>query len=161
MASTYEKIATNTLGSTTTTVTFSSIAGTYTDLVLVIAGTSIGADYTITLRFNSDTGSNYSATFLQGNGTAASSTRDTTQTSMNAGSITTVQSNSIISIQNYSNTTTYKTVFGRANASGARMRNYAGLWRNTAAINSVAVTTNGTDFATGCTFTLYGILKAA
>ena len=160
MPSTYEKIATNTLGSTTTTVTFSSIAGTYTDLVLIIAGTSIGADYTITLRFNSDTGSNYSSTFLQGNGTTASSTRDTSQTSMNAGSITTIQSNSIISIQNYSNTTTYKTVLSRGNASGARTRAYVGTWLNTNAITSIAVTTNGTDFASGCVFTLYGI-KAA
>jgi hypothetical protein len=160
MASTYEKIATNTLGSTTATVTFSTITGAYTDLVLIIAGTSIGADYTITLRFNSDTGSNYSATFLQGNGTTASSNRDLTQTSMNAGSITTIQSNSIISIQNYSNTTTYKTVLSRGNASGARTRAYVGLWRNTAAITSVAVSTNGTDFASGSTFTLYGI-KAA
>ena len=157
MTATYEKIATNTLGSTTTTVTFSSIVGTYTDLVLIIAGTSIGADYSINLRFNSDTGSNYSSTFLQGNGTAASSNRDTSQTSANAGSITTIQSNSIISIPNYSNTTTYKTVLGRGNASGARTRFYAGLWRDTSAITSIAVNTNGSDFASGCVFTLYGI----
>jgi hypothetical protein len=157
MTVTYEKIATNTLGSTTTTVTFSSIAGTYTDLVLIIAGTSIGNDYSITLRFNSDTGSNYSASFLQGNGTTVSSSRDNNQTAMNAGSITSSQSNSIISIQNYSNASAYKTVLSRGNASGARTRFYSGLWRNTSAITSVAVSTNGSDFATGCRFTLYGI----
>ena len=38
MASTYEKIATTTLGSATASYTFSSISGTYTDLILILVG---------------------------------------------------------------------------------------------------------------------------
>ena len=36
MTATYEKIATTTLGSTQTSTTFSSIASTYTDIVIVV-----------------------------------------------------------------------------------------------------------------------------
>jgi len=60
MPSTYTPIATNTLASVSTGVTFSSIPSTYTDLVLVINyrldGTGTGAAGA--LRFNSDSGSN-------------------------------------------------------------------------------------------------------
>jgi hypothetical protein len=73
MAITYEPIATTTLGSAAADVTFTSISGTYTDLVLV-AVTQIGSsgDY-LGVQFNSDTGTNYSRTRLSGNGTSASS----------------------------------------------------------------------------------------
>lgn len=162
MAKTYEPLATTTLSSTQSTVTFSSISGSYTDLVLVTDGTSSAADYTMTLQFNSDTGANYSSTILNGSSSPAnpSSTKDNNNSSVFSGSITTTQSSSIISIQNYANTTNYKTLLARGNAGTERIRLYIGLWRNTNAINSITLGTNGTSFASGCTFTLYGILKA-
>jgi hypothetical protein len=62
MTATYEKIATTTLGSTTATVTFSSISGAYTDLVLVERLVKSITGGSLQVRFNSDTGTNYSAT---------------------------------------------------------------------------------------------------
>jgi len=59
MPTTYEPIATTTLGSATASITFSTISGAYTDLVLVasITGVSVATDPWI--RINSDTGANF------------------------------------------------------------------------------------------------------
>jgi hypothetical protein len=70
-------------------------------------------------------------------------------------------STSIINVMNYANTTTYKTSISRGNNSANRVRAYVALWRNTAAITSIQIITNGAiNFATGSTFTLYGIASA-
>jgi hypothetical protein len=63
MAITYEPIATATLGTATASVTFSTISGSYTDLVLVIQRRYGYSNkwYATSIRFNSDTGSNYSS----------------------------------------------------------------------------------------------------
>jgi hypothetical protein len=163
--STYTPIATTTLGSTSATVTFSSIAATYTDLVIVVAGgTDANSGYG--LRFNSDTGSNYSRTYLTGDGTTASSGRDTNQTtadiSFNAAVQNNTNFNSIIHIMNYANTTTYKTALSRANNAATGVDTGVSLWRSTSAINSIIIRTTsaGRVFNIGSTFTLYGIAAA-
>jgi len=79
--STYTPIATTTLGSTTASYTFSSIPSTYTDLVLVVIGEAYftSTNYINTgVQFNSDTGSNYAAHYLIGNGSSVSSGATTT-----------------------------------------------------------------------------------
>jgi hypothetical protein len=161
-SNTYEPIATTTLTSAVPSVTFGSIPQTYTDLILVVAGESNAVDVSIALVFNSDTATNYSTTGLSGNGSAASSFRETNTSYTTVGSMSTGQNNSIMHIMNYSNSTTNKTVLGRGNVSTQRTRLYAGLWRSTAAITSVNVRINDgtTLFSIGSTFTLYGI-KAA
>ena len=65
----------------------------------------------------------------------------------------------IINIQNYSNTTTYKTILGRANNAVTGVTETVGLWRSTSAITSMTLLQSyGSDlFKTGSTFTLYGI----
>jgi len=165
MPKTYEPIATNTLGSNTTTITFSTISGAYTDLVLVcqIQKSTATGTY-LQMRFNSDTGSNYSTTFLSGNGTSAISWRDSNRTDINLDYYAAPQNNSWtirnISINNYSNTTTYKTVLNRANDASQGTDAGVHLWRSTAAISTITLTMPSNDFITGSTFTLYGI-KAA
>jgi hypothetical protein len=163
MAKTYEPIETHTLGSATNTVTFSSIAGTYTDLVLICSGTST-ADIDISCRVNGDTGTNYSRTILSGNGSAASSSRASSINGFRLTSAAYWNSTSvavtIAHFMNYSNTTTYKTLLTRSNNAGVGVDTQAELWRNTAAINQIEVFTTANNFATGSTFTLYGI-KAA
>ena len=74
MTATYEKVQSTTLSSTQSTVTFSSISGAYTDLVLVMGGSN-SANSDLRMRFNGDTGSNYSVTVLFGDGSAANSFR--------------------------------------------------------------------------------------
>ena len=162
MAITYEPIATTTLANATTlTVTFSSIPATYTDLVAVIAGTHTSALTGFTCNFNNvTTGGLYSRTVLIGNGSAASSARNTSQDEGLIGLLGTGQSNTIVHIMNYSNTTTYKTTLARANDAGNTVRAQVNLWRDTAAINRLDFTMGTNYFGNGTIFTLYGI-KAA
>jgi hypothetical protein len=154
--STYTPIATQTLGSSASTVTFSSIPSTYTDLVLV-AGASMASGSTPGLQYNGDTGTSYSRTILEGNGSSASSSRTS-----NANSLDIYVPSSpytlIFDIQNYSNTTTYKTTLYTARTS-SWLGQWVGLWRNTNAITSLSLT-GGSSFAAGSVFTLYGIAAA-
>lgn len=159
MPATYEPISTTTLGSTASSVTFSSIPGTYTDLVLVTSNTSSGGLGGVYLdQINGDTGTNYSHTKIYGTGSVAGSDRNTSDTSVNIGLSNSTQCNNIFHFMNYSNTTTYKTVLARGNSASGQTRASVTLWRNTAAITSFKI--SGVTFDVGSTFTLYGI-KAA
>lgn len=160
MAATYTPIASITLGTETTTVIFSSIPSTYTDLVLVSVG-FCGADY-YSLRMNSDSGANYSRTLLYTSGSSAVSTRGTNTTEV-YGSFGTSSTNigmSIHHINNYSNTTTNKTILRRSHAAAlnASPQIEAGLWRNAAAINTLTLIAGSGNFSVGSKFDLYGIL---
>lgn len=157
---TYEAIATNTLGSATSSVTFSSIPQTYTDLVLVIAGNAGGAT-SATMRFNSDSGTNYSNTYIQGDGSSVGNFRDVNQTANWAGSFYNTTNPTVAkhSIMNYANTTTYKTSIIRADYATGYTATAVQMWRSTAAITSITLAT-GSNFSTGTVFSLYGI-KAA
>ena len=155
-------IATQTLSSAASTITFSSIAATYTDLRLVLTcTTTAGAD--AYFRFNGDSATNYSYTYISGNGTTATSSYSTSSSTpfidVN-GISTTIPSLFTFDIFSYAGST-YKTslITGQEdrNGSGAVSRTVS-LWRSTAAITSVALTANGTTFAIGTTATLYGIL---
>jgi hypothetical protein len=158
---TYEPISTTTLGSATSTVTFSSISGSYTDLKLVMSGLmSAGAD--VTLQFNSDTGANYSRTYLIGSGSSAGTGATANSTSM---PVFFIGSNSTYSafadINNYSNSTTYKTVLCRSGDTGSYVEANAGVWRSTSAITSITISASGgATFSTGAMFTIYGIAAA-
>jgi hypothetical protein len=161
MPKTYTPIATQTLSTSAASVTFSSIPGSYTDLVLVINPT-MASNADVTLIFNGDTANNYSSTYLSGNGTTASSSRFSTMPKIYLDSINTgtgiVQYN--VSIMNYANTTTYKTALARFASAGVGTQATVGLWRSTAAITSMTITGDSINFTPGSTFTLYGILKA-
>jgi hypothetical protein len=171
MPATYNKIEAKTLGSAASSVTFSSIPATYTDLVLIIdtrSDSTSASDTKLYVNFNGDTGSNYSQTFLFGNGSSAGSSRGSNQAFIYAGDISATggssysgRSNVILQIQNYSNSTTNKTLLSRVNSTNVLVEAVVGLWRNTAAITSVALDLEGSpQFISGSTFTLYGI-KAA
>ena len=164
MAVTYEPIATTTLSTTASTVDFTSISGSYTDLILICSLKGTAAT-DLALRFNSDSGSNYSATQLWGNGSSTGSLRTTNQTYAAVDYYGYIESTdftvNIIHIMNYSNSTTYKTVLARANQAANGTNAGVALWRNTSAITTVrAMLTNAQSFASGSTFTLYGV-KAA
>lgn len=161
MAITHTYITSTTLTSAQSSVTFSSISGSYTDLVLVMAGTAT-TNLTSQLRFNgSSTG--YSFTYLNGNGSSASSGYSTSTNVVALGEFYTGGTNVIAQINNYSNSTTYKTVLSRGNTPSSYVQAIVSLWQSTAAVTSIdiyAEVGSGKTFASGCVFTLYGI-KAA
>lgn len=162
MPQTYTPIASQTLTSAQSSVTFSSISSAYTDLVVIIEGAmTVSSDMRI--QFNSDGGSNYSNTTLEGNGTTAQSARWSNQTKLivNNFATGTGRGNFSLFIMNYANTTTFKTVLHRMAFAGNATEAGAGLWRSTAAITSMELFANATTWISGSTFTLYGILKAA
>jgi hypothetical protein len=159
MTATYEPIATTTLASGTATVTLSAIPATYTDLVLVIQGAST-VDNEVKIRFNSDTGTNYSFTQMGADSSGTFSGRGTSVNRMFIGYASTGQNSHITQIMNYSNATTYKSTLTRSNKAASDVRAVVGLWRNTAAITSITIIQDAGSFSTGTTFTLYGI-KAA
>jgi len=163
--STYTPIATTTLGSATSSVTFSSISGSYTDIILVInAKQTATPNRWTTIRLNSDTGSNYSYTSLEGNGSAASSYRESNQTrgAINFKTSTANWGQNTVHFQNYSNTTTFKTWVSRGDAADTGPVAIVGLYRSTSAITTILITLEGSgqNFDTGSTFTLYGIQAA-
>lgn len=158
---TYTLINSTTLTTATASVSFSSIPGTYTDLVLV-ANYGITTDYYAPrIRFNSDTGSNYSDTIISGNGSTASSERHTNATSIVISSTgvlsNTLNNITIMNLNDYSNTTTYKTLTGRNSAAANEASSGVGLWRNTNAINSITIFLGSGNLYSGSTFKLYGI----
>lgn len=165
---TYEAIATSTTSGSATSVVFSSIPGSYTDIIAVISGQVNSSSENITLRFNSDTGTNYSITVLSGNGSTTTSVRNSSQpyasVSYNTGGATTSDRNYIVQIQNYSNATTNKTFLSRSNAATGSFPGteaIVGLWRSTAAITTITFgCTGSTNFINGTVISLYGI-KAA
>ena len=165
--STYSTIATTTLGSATNTVTFSSISGSYTDLVVISSFTVSSDSANVIVRFNNDSGSNYSSTRIEGTGTTASSNRSSSATSIgvesNIGSDDASPSTFIFNVMNYSNATTYKTMLTRTNAAVGTypgLTAQVGLWRSTSAINRIDIIQGGVNFKVGSTFTLYGISAA-
>ena len=166
MPATYEPIATTTLGSAASSITFSSIPATYTDLRISFTCTAANAGEDIALQYNGDTGNNYSFTHLSGSGSAASSGRATNFGNWRISHIgvytdTVIPITMQVDIFSYAGST-FKTglsaASGDKNGSGYVARN-VGLWRNTAAITSLTLSCVA-NFSIGSTATLYGIKNA-
>ena len=165
MPATYEPIASTTLGSAVSSVEFTSLPGTYTDLVVVCRLGTTGGNGNIQVQVNSDTGSNYSYTFLAGDGSAAYSGRYSNQTNYitdnYAYANTGVESVYIYQVMAYANTSVFKTFLGSAATAGRAITKSVGLWRSTSAITSITLFPSAsTTFKADCVFSLYGI-KAA
>jgi hypothetical protein len=164
---TYVALNTVTVGTATNSITFTSIPSTYTDLVIIgsIAGFSTGGNI-FAVQCNGDTASNYSGTGLIGTGSAAQSNRYSNLLGAPIGGHNngtgTGQAVVNISVQNYSNSTTYKTVLSRFSSSTQQVEADVALWRSTAAITSLTVYVYGgaTTISAGSTFTIYGISSA-
>lgn len=160
MAATYEPIASTTLATSASDITFTSIPGDWTDLVIVLHGANSEGS-AVAITFNSDTSTNYSMTYVQGNGTAASSDRRADQNGAWFASWTTGGPHiAIIHVMSYANTNVYKTFLSAAERIGAATIRYVGLWRSTSAITSVTLDPVFGTLQAGTTAALYGI-KAA
>lgn len=170
---TYVALKQTTLSTDATSVTFdlSGITG-YTDLVLVASSyakfTSAGSAG-LFIAFNGSSAANYSSTIFYTQGTSAFSIRNTGQTRGQVGQIWCTTSSTstkfdttVLHINNFSNTTTYKTTIGRSGSGDGIVDTTAMLWKgatgsSTEAITSLQLTTNATTFLAGSTFSLYGL----
>lgn len=165
MATTYEPIATTTLGAASASITFSSIPATYTDIIVILSATmTAGSD--LNIRFNSDTATNYSYTYLGGSGTNATSSGSINDTSIRldqrSGTATNIPFFGKMDIFSYAGSY-YKTVlinFNNDQNGAGSIDETVGLWRSTAAISTITLTAVSTTFKIGSMATLYGI-KAA
>jgi hypothetical protein len=165
---TYTLIQSTTLGSNQSTVTFSSIPQTYTDLVLIMSARGTTSAPNTSVYFTTNiSGSNYSVSWGVGDGISAGVGRYTNlgQGYLGYVSAGTTNSNSrgtlIANFLDYSNTTTFKSVLCRSGVAEAEVNNYINLIRGTSALTSITVGEGGgNSFVTGSTFRLYGIEAA-
>lgn len=145
-------------------ITFSNIPQNYQDLTIV---TSADTDYTfastqsIFIRLNGDSASNYSATWLLGNGSAASSSRNSNNSSgIYIGEVSATLNYVTpltVNIFSYSNTNTFKTAISDSSVASAWITTQVGLWRSATAISSVSLYASGYNFTAGTNATLWGV----
>lgn len=165
MPSTYDAIATTTLGSASSSITFTGIPSTYTDLrlVVVMAGDTSNTCF---IRYNNDSGSSYSELMLWGNGTTVSTFVAGGRNRIAIGSDIVGTTNSPflaeINIFGYAQSI-YKTTLVATsedfNGSGI-VRRQASTWQDLTAINRIDIGRTGGNFNAGTIATIYGI-KAA
>jgi hypothetical protein len=162
MPATYEPIATTTLGTAAASVSFTSISSAYTDLKIIAVGKRVSGS-ALAIQFNGDTTTDYSKTRLSGTGLSATSSRDTSQTSIGTnGWNPTYDQLYEIDVFSYAGSTNKTCLIAMSadeNGGGEAAR-IVGLWRDTTAINRVDLLITSGTIAAGFTATLYGI-KAA
>jgi len=173
----YESIATTTVGAGgTSSVTFSSIPSTYTNLELRIRCQTNRGTYgtdSYYLQFNSVTGSSYDYGMLRGNGSSTATYHGnaaTTSIEVGSASGTTIGGTfgvGVIHISDYANTNKFKTVRaltgvdinGTIAGSGGFAYLTSGLFASTNAISSIQLTFDNT-VQQYSSFALYGIKGA-
>lgn len=160
----------------TASITFSNIPQIYKHLQIrgISRDTYSANAYNqeLGIRFNSDTGSNYSLHRSSGNGTGtstivygeASTTQISTYYSGCADAATaSVYGSNIFDIYDYSSTSKFKTlkyfcgVDTNVSSNEFGVTLGSGLWRSTSGITSVQIRSLYTAFKSGTTFALYGI----
>ena len=153
----YIALATTTLGSAASSVTFSSIPTSVNGVALrdliLICNTSNGTTGEIRLHMNGDTTGTTVRMFGSGSGSGLS---DTATNRLEIGYLA-ARGVCIASIMDYSQTDKHKTVLSRWSDAANYVGANAARWANTNAINSVRVFTPAESFPSGSTFSLYGV----
>ena len=172
MPSSRQLISSQVLTSSAATVTFSAIPGTFKDLVLRISARTDQNSTTAFLTYYLNAGGTglQSESYLGAGG----STTETGRTSNSNGGIgsggfislsgNTSTSNTFGSAEIYipsytasRNKATGNVGMGETNATAIQMGITAGLWRNTAAVTTIALSPSGSNFLSGSSFYLYGL----
>jgi hypothetical protein len=157
---TYEPIATFTLSSTQFQVDFNSIPQTYTDLIMINTGNTLAGPTDNALRFNNDGSTTCYLVGVLGDGSGVNSyLTSATYVPMNGLWTSNGAGIQTVHINNYSNTTQYKSVLTRV-SNGTQSSSQAAMWPQTSAITSLSVWAGGSNYVAGSTFTLYGIAAA-
>jgi hypothetical protein len=163
-------IATTTLTTTTSNVTFSSIPQTFTDLFVVHSGRANTSNPSFYWSYNSSGGTAYSLRRLEGNGSSVASNNNTglafhrIDTAANGTESTANTFDNIeIYIPNYAGSNTKSSsanTVNENNGSIARQNIATALWNDTAAITLLNIDSDG-DYVAGTTISLYGITKGS
>lgn len=163
MTITYDSIATTTLSSPASTITFSGISNTFTDLRLVIVGNTTNASgVQVLFRFNSDTSALYSTTWIYGDGSSVFSQRVTGE-DLIRGQFLNGSSGAIglgiYDIFSYAGSTNKTVLIESSSDNNGSGRTYrmVGLYRSTSAITSIQMFMGAGSWTAGTTATLYGI----
>jgi hypothetical protein len=159
--SAYVPLANVTLGTTALSVTFSSISQSYRDLVLV-AFSATTSESNFWIQINGDTGNNYSAVNMVGDGSSTYSQNLSTGTynyfDVAGGLGDAAGQTFIINFMDYSATDKHKTVLWRNGKGSAGAQAEVGRWANTSAITSILIDQYLVRvFGAGSTFALYGV----
>jgi len=159
----YDSIATVTVGTAVSSITFSSIPQTYRHLQIRLFCNAGSND--ILYQFNGDTAANYTRHFLYGTGAAAAAGATLSATSGSIGytaptANTNIFGGAIFDVLDYANTsknTTTRSLGGfDANGSGFSIL-YSGLWLNTAAVSSIVLLPLAGNFNQYTQAALYGV----
>jgi hypothetical protein len=163
----YESIATITDSGGTPNITFSSIPSTYKHLqIRVTAYQNLGNDWRgVTMRFNGDSGNNYSAHQISSGGSSISAGGNASSNAMYPVSAGWSSPNfpgvAIIDVLDYASTSKNKTMRFLSgierNTTPSDIGFGSGAWYNTSAITSITFTVNADNFTSGTRFALYGI----
>jgi hypothetical protein len=154
-------LANITLQSASASVTFSGIPQNYRDLILVSEMKTSTGTSSASVRFNGAS-SGYSILLMRGNGSDAVSSNGGGVSSQlflaySTEPTTTVATNSIFQILDYSATDKHKTTLLRANNTADASEAISGRYASTNAINLIEITMDSSlSFAAGSTFNLYG-----
>jgi hypothetical protein len=161
---THDLISSHTTSGSTSTVTFSSIPQTYTDLRIIASVRATHAE--MFFRLNNNSSANYSRIYMYGTTASIDSGRqnDTTGCAISIGD---TDNNALenagieIYIFDYTSSTKLKT-FSSSNGvdndanTGIRVTQ-SNLFRSQTAVSQVEFVNTTSNFATGCVFNLYGI----
>jgi hypothetical protein len=161
-------IAHTELSSAQANISFSSIAGSFTDLVILcsLRSTQASSVEQIRLNINSST-SNFTKRFLQGSGSATatySGSDSQTGYASSGNNTSNTFGNGLIYIPNYAGSTAkiiYADIVTENNATEAFQVIHTGLWNVTNAITSIAISTQNGNLAQYSSATLYGITKGS
>ena len=165
--SSYESIATVTVGSGgQSTVSFSSIPSTYKHLQIRYIGRTSSNQNTI-MRFNGDTGTNYSLHFLYGQGSSTGAAAETPQTYIYTDVLTgstTGYTAAVIDILDYTSVNKNKTVRSLSgqdlNGTASYVFYSSGVWRNSSTAITSITFYGGANYDQYSSFALYGIKGA-
>lgn len=147
--------------------TTGTIAGTYNTLILDIRNFYFSADAYVTIRMNSDSGTNYG--YVAYNHSAVNSIAlgvggSVNQIYLSEQQYEATEKNNFLRVEfpDYANTSHHKTLIasgtGRFNADTFTMINHAvGAWRSTSAVTSITCLTGAATNFSGGTYVLYGV----
>jgi hypothetical protein len=174
VSGTYELIETKILATTTASVTFTNLGDYSTQYkhlqfrVVSRDNRSTTGGNNVLVRLNGDTGANYAAHRLRGDGSTVAVYSSVSQTSMNlfasvslndAASVYGPAVLDVLDAYSASKNKTLRSLQGMAiSASTSAVELRSGFWNNTSSITSVTLTPETTgSFVSGSRFSLYGI----